>query len=191
MNAPFWLRLAISLGSLALIGVHALYPDLTIDAVTLGLLVVCVLPWLSSLIESAEFPGGWKIKFRDLAAAAEKVESEPSVSVRPYPPSGPALLTFPLHDPNLALVSIRIEIERRLRALCEKHGIEPPRSVSGMLRALGQAEVLGQETLSGLDDLVAAGNRAAHGASVEPSVSAWAQNYGPRVLSVLDAKLGE
>ena len=43
---------------------------LTIDAISLGLLIVALLPWASSLIESAKFPGGWEIKFRDLKKAS-------------------------------------------------------------------------------------------------------------------------
>lgn len=58
----------ISLSVIALFGLVArlIWPELKIDAVTLGLLILAVLPWLSPVYESLEFPGGWKAKFRDL-----------------------------------------------------------------------------------------------------------------------------
>ena len=53
------------------------YPNLLPnDNVTLGLLVVAVLPWLFTLIEEAELPGGWKIKFRDLEAKTDVLQRE-------------------------------------------------------------------------------------------------------------------
>src|SRR5207249_5231206 len=68
-----WIKFFISGAAIALIGAHAAWPNLKVDAITLGLFIVAVLPWLSTVVESAEFPGGWKIKFRDLEAAARKV----------------------------------------------------------------------------------------------------------------------
>jgi hypothetical protein len=64
MRNQFWLKVIISLGAFVFVLIHLLWPTLSIDAITLGLLVVVALPWLSTLIESAELPGGWKIRFR-------------------------------------------------------------------------------------------------------------------------------
>ena len=67
--------LKVSVTVVAAIGivVHLIWPQVRIDAITLGLLVVSVLPWLSAFVKSAEFPGGWKITFHDIAAAGAKV----------------------------------------------------------------------------------------------------------------------
>src|SRR5215469_5628533 len=46
--------------------VHMIWPRLVIDAITLGLLVIMILPWLPTLIESAVFPGGWELTFRKI-----------------------------------------------------------------------------------------------------------------------------
>lgn len=59
-------RVATSVGALALLLLHLIRPDVRIDSITLGLAVLAVLPWLAVLIESADFPGGWKVKFREL-----------------------------------------------------------------------------------------------------------------------------
>jgi len=215
-----WLKGVITVTALVAIGLRIYFPDLRIDSVTLGLMVVAILPWLSELIESAKFPGGWEIKFRDLQHAADKITSTsptpaatstptPSPTPTPTPSasssstlSSPASLgrsrddmvflemspiNFLEPDPNLALVGLRIEIERRLRQLAEKHGISTARrSLTGLVRDLKQRELLPHGAASGLDDLIMAGNRAAHGARVEPGVAEWAQIMGPLIILALD-----
>lgn len=46
------LKIAVSLVALAILGGHVIWPSLGIDAISLGLLIVALLPWASSLIES-------------------------------------------------------------------------------------------------------------------------------------------
>ncbi|MCF5946695.1 hypothetical protein L2249_25705, partial [Xanthomonas perforans] len=67
-----WLKAVISVVAVSAIAVRIAFPEIKIDLVTLGLMIVAVLPWLSELIESAKFPGGWEVKFRDLREAGEK-----------------------------------------------------------------------------------------------------------------------
>jgi hypothetical protein len=57
------------------------------------------------------------------------------------------------------------------------------------LNELRRSEVLEPQALEGLDELINAGNRAAHGATVQDSVAQWAIEYGPKVLAVLDDQL--
>lgn len=66
MRQHIGLKLLILGIALTLVVIHLLWPVLPIDLMTLGLLGVALLPWLSPLIESAEFPGGWKITLREL-----------------------------------------------------------------------------------------------------------------------------
>lgn len=44
-----------------------------IDAITLGLVAIALLPWLYTLIESAELPGGFTIRFRLRQLQGEQV----------------------------------------------------------------------------------------------------------------------
>jgi len=189
MKSSLPLKLLITLGAILAIILHALKPDLRIDGVTLGLLIVALLPWLSAIIESAEFPGGWKIKFRDVQAAGQKVSritATPHANRVALQPSSSLLSEG---DPNLALVSLRIEIERRLRALAERHEISNWRSLSQLVRMLRERGVVDDQASSGLDELIRAGNNAAHGARVERSAAAWAIDHGPEVLAALDGIL--
>jgi hypothetical protein len=185
------LKLAITGGAVVIIGARLLWPDLKLDAVTLGLLVVAVLPWLSPLIKSAEFPGGWKIEFQDVKAAGDRVTG--GVAVAPAPGAlkvegyAPTVVIAPA-DPNIALVGVRIDIERRLRTLSEMHAVPTDQSALRMAKALAQKGVLNDDEFGGLRQLIDAGNRAAHGAAVSPEVSSWVHDYAPDVLAALDAK---
>lgn len=186
-----WLKLIVSISAIALIIAHIGWADLRIDVITFGLIVVALLPWLSTLIESAEFPGGWKIKFRDVQAAGSKItEGAPASSEKQLTPR-PAYLELVHLDPNLALVGLRIEIEKRLHALGDKHGIKPQRSLMQCFNELRKLNIFDEKAVTGLEELVKAGTLAAHGAKVEPEVATWALETGPKILGVLDAMLAQ
>lgn len=182
-------KIAMSGVAGSLIIARILFPDLTIDAIAIGLLALAVLPWLHDL-KSIELPGV-TIHFKDVAASAAAVIDEPGVTAGLATAPSVLVPDRPHYDANVTLVWLRIEIEKRVRALCEKHNISAPHSLRGMLNALGEKEVLGDSSLQGLHELVIAGNMAARGASVESSIGPWAREYGPGVLGVLDAKLSE
>lgn len=80
----------ISVAALIVAAAHLVWPDARIDVVTLGLLVLAVIPWLAPLFKSIELPGGWKVEFQELkqqvlekgqkvAALSERVEQIESV----------------------------------------------------------------------------------------------------------------
>lgn len=58
MKNTIAIKVTISLVALVGIVVRLIWPDLKIDVVTLGLLALFILPWLTSIVESTEFPGG-------------------------------------------------------------------------------------------------------------------------------------
>jgi hypothetical protein len=91
------------------------------------------------------------------------------------------------NDPNLALVGFRIEIEKRLLELAQKYGIEfRKRPLGQTVRRLQEKEVLSSSVASGLSDLIALGNQAAHGARVAPEGVDWLMDQGRAVLIDLD-----
>jgi hypothetical protein len=185
-----WLKIVISAAAISVIIVRIWKPDLKIDAITFGLIVVAILPWLSELIESAKFPGGWEVKFRDLREAGEKVTgSVPSLTSEATSSVPLSFVAIAEHDPNLALVGLRIEIEKRLREYATKYGINERQPLSRLLIELAQREVLPQETVGGLKELIYAGNSAAHGAYVQAGVAEWAIDFGPKILAALDSQL--
>ncbi len=188
-----WLKVAITVVALLCIAARLIWPNLKIDAITLGLLIVAVLPWLAALIKSAEFPGGWKIEFQDVQQAGAKVtegaEATGPAEATATNPSTLSFLSVANQDPNLALVALRIEIEQRVRQLAERNDVNSRQPLSRIVDQLRRAGILNDSSVSGLQELIMAGNSAAHGARVEPSAANWAFEYGPNVLAALDSKL--
>ncbi len=184
-----WIISAVAVG---LIAARLLWPQIQVDAITLGLLIVAVLPWASTLIESAKLPGGWEVKFRDLKAASAAIEASPS----PAAQTGDARkaeqelqeAVRPIYETNanLALVALRIDIEKRLRLLAHNNNVSSTLPLTQLLRELTRQEVLPPSIGESLNAIIDAGNRAAHGASVEPSVQSWAIDSGSKVLRTLD-----
>lgn len=72
-----WVAGGVTVGALALLAVklwlQALYPSLKLDdSLSVGLLIVAVLPWVSQLLSSAKLPGGWEFIFREIKENQEK-----------------------------------------------------------------------------------------------------------------------
>lgn len=103
--------------------------------------------------------------------------------------SDPLFLGIAELDPNIALVALRIEIERRLRTLGKLFEIVPTRSLRDLLKELLLREVLPGNVAGSLSELIAFGNQAAHGAYVDPGATEWALENGKSILSYLDELL--
>lgn len=186
------LKIAISIMAISASVLHIAYPTLRIDVVSLGLFALAILPWLSPLIKSAELPGGVKIEFQDVKAAADRVAAgEPAAASASLQLSEPSYLAIAEADPRLALVGLRIEIEQRLRAIAEQVGATKSRPLTQLIRDLQELKVINPESVGGLLDLISLGNQAAHGVPVDSDAAYSAVEYGPRVLGILDAKLVE
>ena len=187
-------KIAISTSCSLLAVGHLIWPNVQIDMATIILLLVAVLPWLAGVVRSVQLPGGFKIELQDVKTATEKVTSgKIARSALPLAPIGREenlefLRQVAQTDPNLALVGLRIEIERRLARLAADLGLPATRRSAGaLLRDLITQERIDRETASGLNDLIALGNQAAHGAEVTANAAAWALDDGPLVLELLDS----
>ncbi|SRR6266545_3871106 len=199
------IRWSITVVCAVLAGIHFHWPSLALDTTSTILLIVAVIPWLAPVIKSIELPGGFKIEVQDIKAAMDKVTSAvppeeqlpPSQFAPPQqPPPAPPRDAFSLiaeiaeKDPNLALVAFRIELEKRLITLAEQNGIsETKRGVGFLLRQLQAKRAIPLSVASGLNELIALGNQAAHGASVSPDAAQWVLEVGPTVLGVLDESI--
>ena len=179
--------MASSVAACLLILLHLLFPNINIDAITIGLFVLMVLPWITSIVESAKLPGGWEIKFRDLESASDALPApaEPSSN------RSPTLLEVAQLDANLALVYLRVEIEKRLRMLAENVQLNQNAPLAQLFQKLQRMEVINHPLLSSLQEVVMAGNKAAHGATVEPDLAGWAMEHGPQIIDILHQVLEE
>jgi hypothetical protein len=188
------LRQIVSLGALLLALSHIIWPLLAIDAITLALIVIAILPWLAPLIKSLELPGGWKLEFQELQKVASRAETAGLLAAEPSQKEVDfSFQSIANRDPNLALAGLRIEIEKRLSQLAEIHNLNTrhPMSVGQALRALTQAEVLTNEERSILADMVNMLNSAVHGGDVDSRAASWAIDVGPRLLTSLDERINE
>ena len=184
------LKVTVSALALAALLLRLVFPNLRIDAVSLGFVALAILPWLSPLIKSAELPGGIKIEFQDVRAAAEQVTAgAPSGAAHIVTAPEPQYLTIAEQDPRLGLILLRIEIERRAREIAELAQIPSRGSLTNLMRELNSHAILSDQSYSGLRELVELGNRAAHGVPVATDAAYAAIDFGPRVLGVLDERL--
>lgn len=179
-------RVLVTAFAIGVIVLRKTLPDL-LDTTDLILIGLALLPWLTHIIKSAELPGGIKVEFHDLKAAVEKVTGGQLAEA----PERPSYRDIADIDPNLALVKLRIEIEKRLRDLGRLHGLNDRQPLIRLFHQLRDEDVLVDPVLSGLQELVMFGNQAAHGAAVDKEAAEWSLQFGPRVLAVLDAVLSE
>jgi hypothetical protein len=59
-----WLKLTISLGALGVIVLHLFRHELRIDAVTFGLIVIAILPWLNNSSRRRSFQADGRLNFK-------------------------------------------------------------------------------------------------------------------------------
>ena len=172
---------------------HSIFPQITIDAITIALIVLAFLPWLPSLIKEISLPGGTKITFRDLTKPSENIieegktdDIEPKFDEKSL--KHQKQLEYSIKEnPNLALVSVRIEIEKRIRKLAQIHlKTERIFSLRRTINDLVKKQILSSRISHSLLELILYGNKAAHGEEVSDDVVDWALDYAPKILSILD-----
>lgn len=73
MDKQTIIKLIISIVALILVIVRQLVPDIQGDSLTVGLLIVSILPWAPAFVESLKAPGGWEIKLKELDSKVETV----------------------------------------------------------------------------------------------------------------------
>jgi hypothetical protein len=192
MNEIRRTQILITLAALIVAIIHVAYPNITIDATTVFLLAVAVLPWLIPLVKSLEFPGGWKVEFQELEEAKSKAEKAGLLSNKKKGTKTPSYSFESIleRDPNLALAGLRIELEKRLVQIAKLNKIDATRaSIGQLLRLLNQERILTPEESSALADMSGLLNAAVHGANVDKRATDWAMEVGPKVLQSLDEKI--
>ncbi|MBO8092415.1 MAG: hypothetical protein J7D60_03795 [Prosthecochloris sp.] len=183
-------QIIITAIALIIAGVHLKWPGLKIDSITLTLLLVAIVPWLSQIFKSLELPGGWKIEFHDLQKAKKRADEAGLLSGKVQLASPYSFQLVADEDPNLALAGLRIEIEKRLNQIADSYQIDSGRSSAGrLLRILGKQDLLSHQEQSVLADMMGLLNGAVHGAKIDSRAADWAMDVGPRLLASLDEKI--
>jgi hypothetical protein len=198
----FLWKALITLAALSLAATHVFLPSFQVDLILLMLLVLAGLPWFAKFIKAFEIPGVVKIDLAEAKAATDKITSvgvlagKATLKLQGHgamvqaEPAKPDPLEYHRKvfgsDPNLALVGFRIEIEQRINDLAMKFGVERNCGLQRAIQVLASTGVLPSAVASGLIELVALGNRAAHGAKVTPEAAEWVSDVGPSILIQLD-----
>ena len=197
-------KILVSFVAIVISAAHIFMPSVTIDAITLILFLLAVLPWLLPYIKEFEIPGVVKISLPETKAATDKLGEDQIIKLKPVhlkadtlPPrvtvTGSKEPPFEYlrraseTEPNLALVGFRIEIEKRIIRLAETSGISTDRV--GLHRLVGELverDVISKSSASGLIELIALGNQAAHGANVTREAAEWVLDVGPSILMRLE-----
>lgn len=77
VQSTFVIRMGVSLFAVTLFVIHMLSPNMfPRDTIGIGLLIIAVLPWLVSVVAEAELPGGWRVKFREVAEEQQRQAQE-------------------------------------------------------------------------------------------------------------------
>lgn len=189
------IKWTISVIAIILTVVHIIFPKLNIDLITVFLLALAIIPWLESLFKSVELPGGLKFEFQDLerieleAKEAGLLNNEISEKEEGYNYDYP-FIELAKTNQSLALVSLRIEIEKRLRLIAEKYSIDANRnSMSRILKILSQKGILSPQEDSTIRDMIYTLNQAAHGVDFDERTAEWIIDNGPQIVYSLDSKI--
>lgn len=109
------MAVGVTVAALVLIAVRLIWPKLSIDMITLVLLLAAALPWLGVVFSSVQLPGGWRVEYHQLAQRVQRTERDvanvahsarvalgaaSTAPVRPRPPdSKPAAAAAPAPGP--------------------------------------------------------------------------------------------
>lgn len=176
----------ISVLFIVLASLHIFVDDVTVDTIAIMLFVLASLPWMLPYLKSFELPGGVKIELKDVKTAIEKVsggDETPSAATSDYD----YLKVISAHDPNLALVAIRIEIEKAVRSALGSEG--RPVSLPTAIRQLVSDDIITQSVASGLTEFISLGNQAAHGVEVDTQAAEYVIENAANILKPFKEQL--
>jgi hypothetical protein len=196
MNNLWYFALLTSLVCGTLIILHGVYPQFMVDTTTDVLVLIMILPWLIPYVKTVKFPGGGEIDFKDEAqhikSLVKKSKISKVVTLREehvaQPQLKPTYTDLVMVDPNLALASLRIDIERKLRGIAIKKGLPVEKeSIKDLLKVLSLKRILGHSESETLSLITNVCNRAVHTEKIDTATALRILDLGKSVLSYLDS----
>jgi len=170
------------------------YPSIKVDSITLGLLVVAVLPWLAPIFKTVELPGGMKFELQDFKEIEEKANKAGMIEkdVRDIKTSEYTYQLVAKDDPKLALAGLRIELEEKLRKIAYKNNLDMNHKGLGqILRVLSAHSLITSDESAVLSDMVGLLNAAVHSEEEKYDFRnvSWVLDVGTQVLNSLNKRL--
>lgn len=198
MTTKTGIKLIISICAILVAIVHLIFPKLSIDIITVVLIAVAIVPWLETLFKSVELPGGVKFEFQELEKIEKKakkiglISTEGSAKIEGEK-SKPKYYFVEIAEKNqeLALVSLRIEIEKRLREIGTKYNLDTQKySVTRLIDALANKSILTSQETDLLKDMISTLNHAAHGVEYDQRKTQWVIVNGSAIVDGLQNRIG-
>jgi hypothetical protein len=141
MSHPVYLRVFLTVVAIAVAISHARWPDVKIDGVTLGLVVLAALPWLAPIIKSIELPGVGKIELQEVKAQVEELRGQ-TASASQKADTALASKTTSMSSPMQ--VPGTLSPEERLLTLAAKYNHIRKTQKPGGLRTGAMTEIVGE-----------------------------------------------
>jgi len=192
-----YLAMLISLLCASLIIIHAFYSQFTIDTTTLALIVILIFPWLLPYIKTLKLPGGTEVTFKDQVQQLERLSEKSKIveiavqtSLTPTKLAEPTFSSLFAVDPNLALASLRIEIERKSREIARQKDLRiadervPLRQI---LQELHSKKVIASSEFQILNVIIDVCNRAVHAEKVDMATASQILDIGKSAISYLES----
>jgi hypothetical protein len=164
----------ITLIGIALIIIHGFWNDIfLVDYFTVIILFILCIPFFSKFLKRAKVPGA-EFEFREeiestkkaVEQSVEKSKSRTDGKPKPLPFETFNTRTVKIlldSDPILALASLRIEIERKLRLAAKYFKLPNRNTLSEIIEALMERGILSPEQATALKKIVEMCNKAIHG----------------------------
>ncbi|PTT35123.1 hypothetical protein DBR28_12670 [Chryseobacterium sp. HMWF028] len=171
---------------------------MNIDIITVTLIALAIIPWLEPLFKSAELPGGVKLEFQELEKIEEEAKKVGLISVEDVSKTPEEnkdkskyyFVEIAEKNQELALVSLRIEIEKRLREIATKYSIDTKKySIIRLIDALAEKNILTIQETTVLKDMISTLNHAAHGVEYDQRNAQWVIDNGPAIVDRLENRI--
>lgn len=164
------------------------------------MVVILIFPWLLPYIKTAKLPGGFEITTREVrqlevAAGRSAIGTVPVAMPAPRrrgapPPSSSIRLMLFKADPNLALASLRLDIERKLREIATNRQLDVERlPLWQVLNILHEREIIGSSEFESLRMIIKVCNKAVHAEKVDSALALRVLDIGDLALQYLDSKI--
>ena len=197
--------IGISLLCVFLIILHAIFPEISIDTTTIALIVILIFPWLLPYIKTAKLPGGFEVTTRDVLQL-EEITRRSAIGTVPVAMRAPEVMrerARPLltlsqarrymllrTDPNLALASLRLDIENMLKELGAKKELRVERQpLWRVLNSLLQKKIIGSSEYESLRRIISICNSAVHAEKIDSALASRVLVIGDLALQYLDSKM--
>ena len=192
------ISVGISALCIILIILHAVFPQFAIDTTTVALIAILMFPWLLPYIKTVKIPGGIEITPREIEQLVEVTRRSAigTIAAAARPIRDRAKPSERMHsslfrtDPNLALASLRIEIEIKLKEIARRRELDVEGlPIQWILDLLRQQEIVGPQEFESLRLTIDVCNKAVHAEEVNPRLALMVLDIGDLALNYLDSKI--